>query len=183
MGELAGRIEVGGGGDGAKPFTTNATGVATGLNADRVDGLEAAELRGGPGPAGPAGPAGARGPAGADGADGADGAAGAPGAPGAPGEDATKLFAVYDPARAEPLLHESGVERVDAATSYVVTFDRDVSACAPVATVYSDNGGFSTSHYVVVSQAPSLPRTISVAGIRRDTGGFIATGFSLAVFC
>jgi hypothetical protein len=72
LGELAGRIEVGGGGDGAKPFTTNATGVATGLNADRVDGLEAAELRGGPGPAGPTGspgPAGPTGPAGPAGSD------------------------------------------------------------------------------------------------------------------
>jgi hypothetical protein len=28
----------------AKPFTTNATGVATGLNADRVDGLDAAQV-------------------------------------------------------------------------------------------------------------------------------------------
>ena len=32
-------------GDERKPFTTNATGVATGLNADRVDGLEAEQLR------------------------------------------------------------------------------------------------------------------------------------------
>ena len=40
----AGRIEVGNGGDGTRPFTTNATGTATGLNADRVDGFEAAQL-------------------------------------------------------------------------------------------------------------------------------------------
>jgi hypothetical protein len=33
------------GGDNAKPFTTNATGVATGLNADRVDGLDGADLQ------------------------------------------------------------------------------------------------------------------------------------------
>jgi hypothetical protein len=45
FGLLAGIITVGNGGDGTKPFTTNATGVATGLNADRVDGLEAAQLR------------------------------------------------------------------------------------------------------------------------------------------
>ncbi len=31
-------------GDGSKPFTTNATGVATGLNADRVDGRSAADI-------------------------------------------------------------------------------------------------------------------------------------------
>lgn len=40
-GILGGSINVGKGGDGVKPFTTNATGVATGLNADRVDGKDA----------------------------------------------------------------------------------------------------------------------------------------------
>lgn len=42
-GAEAGRIEAAGG-DNARPFTTNATGVATGLNADRVDGLEGGQL-------------------------------------------------------------------------------------------------------------------------------------------
>jgi hypothetical protein len=42
-GTEAGRIEAAGG-DGAKPFTTNATGVADGLNADRVDGKNASEI-------------------------------------------------------------------------------------------------------------------------------------------
>ncbi|MEV4422800.1 hypothetical protein AB0L40_22900 [Patulibacter sp. NPDC049589] len=40
-GTTGGDISVAGGGDGTKPFTTNATGVATGLNADRVDGKDA----------------------------------------------------------------------------------------------------------------------------------------------
>jgi hypothetical protein len=40
----AGRIDVGGGGDTVKPFTTNATGVATGLNADRVDGYDSTQF-------------------------------------------------------------------------------------------------------------------------------------------
>lgn len=40
----AGRIEVGGGGDSVRPFSTNATGVATGLNADEVDGFDGAQL-------------------------------------------------------------------------------------------------------------------------------------------
>jgi len=39
-GPLAGTITAAGG-DNARPFTTNATGVATGLNADRVDGRSA----------------------------------------------------------------------------------------------------------------------------------------------
>ncbi len=43
----AGLITVGNGGDTKKPFTTNATGVATGLNADRVDGLNASEIAAG----------------------------------------------------------------------------------------------------------------------------------------
>ena len=43
-GTEGGRIDVGAGGDGARPFTTNATGVASGLNADRVDGYDQVQL-------------------------------------------------------------------------------------------------------------------------------------------
>jgi hypothetical protein len=43
-GTVGGLISVGAGGDSTKPFVTNATGVATGLNADEVDGLDAAQL-------------------------------------------------------------------------------------------------------------------------------------------
>lgn len=43
-GLLGGTINVGAGGDTRVPFTTNATGVATGLNADRVDGQNADDL-------------------------------------------------------------------------------------------------------------------------------------------
>jgi len=43
-GSEGGSIDVGGGGDGTRPFTTNATGVATGLNADRVDGFEGGQV-------------------------------------------------------------------------------------------------------------------------------------------
>jgi hypothetical protein len=45
-GALGGLITVGRGGDAAKPFTTNATGVADGLNADRVDGRQGSDLLG-----------------------------------------------------------------------------------------------------------------------------------------
>jgi hypothetical protein len=45
-GDLGGTIQVGGGGDATKPFVTNATGVATGLNADRVDGKSIADIAG-----------------------------------------------------------------------------------------------------------------------------------------
>jgi hypothetical protein len=44
-GLLGGTIETGTPGDTAKPFTTNATGVADGLNADRVDGNNADQLK------------------------------------------------------------------------------------------------------------------------------------------
>jgi hypothetical protein len=43
-GDLGGTFTVGNGGDAKKPFTTNATGVATGLNADEVDGQSANEI-------------------------------------------------------------------------------------------------------------------------------------------
>jgi len=43
-GDLGGTFTVGGGGDSKKPFTTNATGVATGLNADEVDGQSSGDI-------------------------------------------------------------------------------------------------------------------------------------------
>jgi hypothetical protein len=43
-GDAGGLISVGAGGDAKKPFTTNATGIATGLNSDEVDGLDAAQI-------------------------------------------------------------------------------------------------------------------------------------------
>jgi hypothetical protein len=43
-GLIAGVITAGSGGDTKKPFITNATGVATGLNADEVDGKSAGEI-------------------------------------------------------------------------------------------------------------------------------------------
>src|SRR3954452_1435940 len=58
-GGVAGLIAVGDGSTrspSARPFTTNANGVATGLNADRVDSLNAAEIAAFPGP--PSGAAG-----------------------------------------------------------------------------------------------------------------------------
>jgi hypothetical protein len=43
-GTQGGTISVGNGGDATKPFTTNATGVADGLNADRVDGKNESDI-------------------------------------------------------------------------------------------------------------------------------------------
>jgi len=44
-GDVVGAITSSTGGDTKKPFVTNATGVATGLNADRVDGQDAAAIQ------------------------------------------------------------------------------------------------------------------------------------------
>jgi hypothetical protein len=44
IGDIVGAFTSGTGGDTKKPFVTNATGVATGLNADRVDNLDAAQI-------------------------------------------------------------------------------------------------------------------------------------------
>ena len=43
-GDVGGLFSVGAGGDSKRPFVTNATGVALGLNADEVDGLDAAQI-------------------------------------------------------------------------------------------------------------------------------------------
>ncbi|MGI8632931.1 MAG: hypothetical protein ACR2NA_10360 [Solirubrobacterales bacterium] len=43
-GNVGGLIDVGAGGDAKKPLTTNATGVATGLNADRLDGRHGSQF-------------------------------------------------------------------------------------------------------------------------------------------
>jgi hypothetical protein len=43
-GDIAGLFTVGAGGDSKKPFTTNATGVATGLNSDELDNLDASQI-------------------------------------------------------------------------------------------------------------------------------------------
>jgi hypothetical protein len=76
----------------ARPFVTNATGVALGLNADRLDGLSATQIiadavngGGGTGAAGGSGPAGPQGPQGAQGARGPQGPQGATGPTGPTG--------------------------------------------------------------------------------------------------
>lgn len=57
------------------PFATNGGGRVANLNADKVDGLDAEQLRGQRGPAGPAGPQGEKGPTGEQGPQGPGAAA------------------------------------------------------------------------------------------------------------
>ena len=109
-GVLGGTINVGNGGDETKPFTTNATGVATGLNADRVDGKSAEDL------------------ANADKLDGLEGA-----------QYVAKtelLFARVTAAGAVEGGRGATAATMDEATNTAtVTFDRDINACALTATL------------------------------------------------
>jgi hypothetical protein len=115
-GVLGGTINVAKPGDAAKPFTTNATGVATGLNADRVDSKSADEIA----------------------TDGAKAAVGS--------IQAGLLFAQSDQTgKAGSVRGVSSVKRTATGT-YEVLFANDVSACALQATetTNTDSGAAST---------------------------------------
>lgn len=85
------------------PFVTNGAGLVANLNADKVDGLDADQLRGARGPAGPVGPTGPKGPTGPAGPTGPTGPAGPAGERG-PSEAfvaAGSSVSVTDPGDAE----------------------------------------------------------------------------------
>ena len=94
-------------------------------------------------------PAGARGPAGAPGAPGGPGAPGLKGDKGEPGTPATRLWARVNTFPAVPtLIGASGVTTVVRDSGFpgtpgifLVTFDRDVSACAFLASNVGRGGG------------------------------------------
>ncbi|MCP9488779.1 MAG: hypothetical protein MSC31_02745 [Solirubrobacteraceae bacterium MAG38_C4-C5] len=98
----------------AKPFTTNALGVATGLNADRLDDLDAEQIIGAavqragaqPGATGPQGPQGDRGPQGQQGEQGPLGPLGPQGPTGVQGTPGAQLTA--NPSTATPSVMLSG---------------------------------------------------------------------------
>jgi hypothetical protein len=125
-GDIGGLISVGGGGDAKKPFTTNATGVATGLNADRLDSLDAAQII-----------AAARAKTGLD-ADTVD------------GKDATDLQARFAQVTATGTAGQTrgvpsgGVTDDAGLGDYNVVFTGDLSACALSATVTGTAPGMVT---------------------------------------
>ena len=129
-GSSAGHFQVDG--PNAVPFTTNATGVVANLNADKVDGLDAAQLRGQQGPSGPQGPVGPPGPPGPSGPAGAD------------GEPATTLLAAVE-SGCTGLDRSAGALSVDAVSSSQcqIRFDRDISRC--YAFVANRNFNFQTT--------------------------------------
>jgi hypothetical protein len=115
QGLTGGLITVGSGGDTRKPFTTNATGVATGLNADRVDSKSAADIT----------------------KDATDASAKAATTLVA---STSQTAQVSDTGALSKARGASAATRT-AAGVYDVTFSTDVSACLPTGTVGGTTGG------------------------------------------
>jgi hypothetical protein len=134
-GDVAGLISVGTGGDTKRPFVTNATGIATGLNADRLDSLDAAAII-----------AAARAKTGLD-ADTLD------------GKDSTvfaeRLFAVVN-ADATVRAHRGLTTTTlghGQAGFYTLTFDRDITNCAVVGSQGARNNAFAGSRIISVNKS------------------------------
>lgn len=152
-GDVAGLISAGTGGDTKKPFVTNATGVATGLNADRVDNLDAAQII-----------AAARIKTGLD-ADTVD------------GKDATDLQAKFAQVTA---LGAAGESRGLIATNpiaphtansgiYEITFTGDLSKCAVGATLTGAAfGEINATPALAGANTTITVRTASSAGVGED---------------
>lgn len=137
-----------------------------------------AALRGGRGPQGAAGAQGAKGDPGAAGAQGARGDPGAPGAP------ATRLFAEISSGATPTVLYGQGVTEVtNAGTFYVLTFNRDISQCAPLGTTTGTNGNNVDSRINVVHRAggPTQLNVRTYTGASENAVTNIP--FSIAVFC
>ena len=155
-GVLGGVITVGRGGVGSKPFTTNATGVATGLNADQVDGRGAEDFLG----------------ATAKAAD----------AEQLDGRDSSSFASANDLlfARVTAAGNVSGGRGATAATynagdnSYTVTFNRDVGKCSYTATASTGTAGD-----VDFAVSPGGAGNQVVV----DETGATATPFHLQVIC
>jgi hypothetical protein len=152
-GDTAGTITVGKGGDTTKPFTTNATGVATGLNADEVDGLDASQVV-----------AAARVKTGLD-ADTVD------------GKDSTDLQARFAQvatdgtpnASSRGLIATNPVVHVAASGIYAVTFTGDLTKCAVSATRTDVAAGeISASPALVGANTTVTVRTANSAGAIED---------------
>ncbi len=159
-GDIGGLLSVGGGGDSKKPFITNATGVATGLNADEVDGLDAAQIV-----------TAARLKAGLD-ADTVD------------GKDSTDLQARFAQVAANGAVGEGqtrgvasgGVTRTGAGV-YAVTFTGNLGNCALSATITGADFGYITATPVVAggnttvavrTAAPTDPTATTAAPVPAD---------------
>lgn len=121
------------------------------------------------------GPAGATGPA---------GPAGATGAPGAPGTPATSLFAEISSGATPAVVRGTGVTTVTLdGTFYVVTLNRDISACVAVGTPSGTNGNNNDTRISVVHRAGAA-NALNVMTFSGAAGTSVTNvPFSLAVFC
>ena len=157
-GPVVGLISAGTGGDSKKPFVTNATGVATGLNSDEVDGLDAAQII-----------AAARAKASLD-ADTVD------------GKDSTELQARFAQVGADDALGESrglagtgGLTHADGTGIYALLFNGDLSKCAVSATITDATGGeISATPIVAGGNTTVTVRTASSAGAPADRSFHVA---------
>lgn len=143
QGNLGGTISVANGGDGTKPFSTNATGVATGLNADRVDGRDADDLV-------------------------KDSVAATQALhPFAIVPDSGTS------AKTRGVTATNGVMNPAGLGTYIVVFDGDLSACALAATVTGTTAGQVTVTPTVSADKKTTSvdvRTFSGAGVAADRG-------------
>jgi len=161
-GDQAGLITVGPGGDTKRPFTTNATGVATGLNADEVDGLDAAQII-----------AAARTKTGLD-ADTVD------------GKDSTDLQARFAKAAAagstlvasRGLVPTTPLAHTDGTGVYNLVFTGDLSNCSTSATIRGATFGLVTATSAVAAGNTTVTvRTANTTAVATDFP------FDLAVNC
>ncbi len=149
-----------------------------------------------PGPAGPQGERGVQGAAGSNGANGSDGANGATGTTGPAGatgatgpRGTTDLWAVIEDGNSETtVVRGTATEAGQLANGlFYVSFPRDVTNCAYVATVGSVSDGTATvPRYATVEQRTGIPTDIRLRSIRPDGNledpgsGY---GFHVAVLC
>ncbi|MGH2943906.1 MAG: hypothetical protein ACRDLN_14140 [Solirubrobacteraceae bacterium] len=151
-GDIGGLVSVGPGGDAKRPFITNATGVATGLNADEVDGLDAAQIV-----------AAARAKASLD-ADTVD------------GKDSTDLIPRFAQVAAAGTLGTTrgvpstgGASHVAASGVYEIVFTGDLSACAVSATLTDATGGeIAATPALTAGNTTVTVRTATSAGAPAD---------------
>jgi hypothetical protein len=161
VGDVVGAITAGTGGDSKKPFTTNATGVATGLNADRVDNLDASGIV-----------AVARIKTGLD-ADTVD------------GKDSTDLLTRFAQVSATGTVGETRgtlgtnlVTHTPPTNTYAVAFSGDLSKCAVSATITGTALGQIVANPVVTSGNTTV--TVTTAN---NLGADAERAFHLSINC
>ena len=82
------------------------------------------------------------------------------------------------------------IPAADGTGQYIVTIDRDVTGCIPVATLASDDAAFPQAGLVAVGRPNGIPPnqfqilTRNTSGTLTDIGSVGGTyGISLAVYC